>query len=154
MLGLSRSLRSPLAWLVAAGVVFALAVFALTVSASKPAEAAKAGTCESFRVTTAPGQTFRGDQKRTIPAGQVGDTIRVRGNYIRFAVDSDTFAVRNYTHTGADSPRPDKNLPIDGPTVIFERKVPLHGETLNGPVRTWRSPPRASCSSARAAGRT
>jgi hypothetical protein len=38
------------------------------------------------------------------------------------------FEVQNYTHTGADSPRADKNLPIDAPTVIFTSKVPNHND--------------------------
>ena len=53
----------------------------------------------------------------------------------KFDVVPSTFAVLNYTHTGVDSPRPDKNLPIDGPTVIFESKVPNHGDTLNSPLQ-------------------
>ncbi len=53
-------------WLGVAVGILALAVFALTVSASRPAEAAKAGTCESFSVSTG-GQTFRGDQKTDHP---------------------------------------------------------------------------------------
>jgi hypothetical protein len=123
-----------LAWVVAAAGMLALAVLALTVLPStRPAEAAKAGTCERFTVTTG-GQTFTGDQKRTLQPSQVGPTIEVSGTYIRFTVESNTFTVRNYTHTGVDSPRPDKNLPIDGPTVIFESKVPNHGQILNGPL--------------------
>ena len=58
----------------------------------------------------------------------------MRGRYITFNVRANTFTVRNYTHTGVDSPRADKNLPIDGPTVIFVSKVPNHNDTLNGPL--------------------
>jgi hypothetical protein len=135
MPGLSRSLRSPLPWLVGAGVVFVLlAVFVVLASTPEEARAAKAGTCESFAVSTG-GQTFNGDQKRTVPAGQVGDTIRVRGTYITFDVRSRDLAALNYRHTGARSDRPDKNLPIPaGGLQFFESKVPLHGETLNGPL--------------------
>jgi hypothetical protein len=59
----------------------------------------------------------------------------VRGTYIEFNVRSSDFAVFNYRHTGADSPRPDKNLPI-GPegVTIFQSKIPLHGKTLTSPV--------------------
>jgi len=42
----------------------------------------------------------------------------VSGTYIRFTVDSNTFTVSNYSHTGVDSPRADKNLPIYTPAVI------------------------------------
>jgi hypothetical protein len=134
VIGSTRNLRPHFLWLGVAGVTLALFVFVLMVSAPKPAEAAKGGTCEQFSVTTG-GQTFRGDQKRTIPAAQVGNTIQVRGTYIQFNVRSSDFAVFNYRHTGADSPRADKNLPI-GPAgvTIFQSKIPLHGKTLTSPV--------------------
>jgi hypothetical protein len=127
------SSRLYLSWLVIAACMLVLFVFAAVVATPERAQAAKGGTCERFTVSTG-GQTFRGDQDRTIRAGRVGETIQVRGRYIRFTVDSSTFAVWNYTHTGADSPRADKNLPIDAPTVIFESKVPNHGETLTSAV--------------------
>jgi hypothetical protein len=133
MSAFSRNLRTHLPWLVIAACMVALAAFALTVPATKPAEAAKAGTCAAFTVSTG-GQTFSGNQTRTIPASQVGPTIEVSGTYIRFTVKSNTFTVRNYTHTGADFPRADKNLPIDGPTVIFTSKVPNHNDNLNSPL--------------------
>jgi hypothetical protein len=133
MAGYFGGLRERWPWLVVAAGILVGLVFALTVSTTGPAQAAKAGTCEGFRVSTG-GETFSGDQKRTLRAGRVGPTIAVSGTYIRFTVVSSTFTVRNYTHTGANSPRPDKDLPINAPTVIFESKVPNHGEVLNGPL--------------------
>jgi hypothetical protein len=122
------------AWLaLALAMLAAIILAAVMVSTPERAQAAKAGTCERFTVSTG-GQTFSGDQKRTLQPSQVGPTIEVSGTYIRFTIISNTFEVRNYTHTGADSPRPDKNLPIDGPTVIFTSKVPNHGQILNGPL--------------------
>jgi hypothetical protein len=122
------------AWLaLALAMLAAIILAAVMVSTPERAQAAKAGTCERFTVSTG-GQTFSGDQKRTLQPSQVGPIIEVSGTYIRFTVISNTFEVRNYTHTGADSPRPDKNLPIDGPTVIFSSKVPNHGQILNGPL--------------------
>jgi hypothetical protein len=106
---------------------------ALLLGSATPSPAAKGGTCERFTVSTG-GQTFTGDQRRTLQPSQVGQTIEVSGTYIRFTVVSNTFEVRNYTHTGVDSPRADKNLPIDAPTVIFTSKVPNHGAILNGPI--------------------
>jgi hypothetical protein len=122
-------------WAVAAAAILALVAAILALSAApQPAEAAKAGTCESFAVSTG-GQTFRGDQDRTIRAAAVGDRIRVRGTYITFNVRASDFAVTNYRHTGARSDRPDKNLPVPaGGVQIFKSKVPLHGKTLNSPV--------------------
>src|SRR4051794_5766189 len=98
-----RSLR----WLAAA--------IALAALAPATASAAKGGICEGFRVVVN-GQTIRGDQNRTIPAPI--NSIKVRGTYITFDVRPSDFATLNYAHTGADSPRADKNLPIDGRTVI------------------------------------
>jgi hypothetical protein len=94
------------------------------------AQAAKAGTCERFTVTVG-GQSFTGDQNRVIPASQVGQTIAVSGRYVEFSVLASTFEVRDYTLTGANSPRPDKNLPLDAPSVVFTSKLPLHGDTLD-----------------------
>ena len=133
MVGLARHLK-PYLWLGVLASMLLLIGAALLGSLPTRAEAAKGGTCESFSVTTG-GKTYSGDQKRTIPAGQVGATIQVRGTYIEFNVRSSDFAVFNYRHTGADSPRPDKNLPI-GPAgvTIFQSKVPLHGKTLTSPV--------------------
>ena len=124
----------PYLWLGVAGAVLLLVCSILLGYLTTPAEAAKGGTCESFAVSTG-GTTYRGDQTRTIPADRVGDRVRVDGTYIEFNVRSRDFATLNYRHTGVDSPRPDKNLPIgpDG-TTIFESKVPLHGQTLTSPV--------------------
>ena len=119
---------------VAALVALLLCGAALLATLPAPAEAAKGGTCAAFTISTG-GRTFSGDQTRSIPADRVGDRIRLDGTYIEFDVRARDFATLNYTHTGVDSPDPDKNLPIgpDG-TTIFESKVPLHGKTLTGPV--------------------
>ena len=133
MYGPVRNVRT-YAWLSLALAMLAAIIFAaVMVSTPERVQAAKGGTCERFTVSTG-GQTFSGDQKRTLQPSQVGPTIEVSGTYIRFTVESNTFTVRNYTHTGADSPRADKNLPIDAPTVIFESKVPNHGEKLTSGV--------------------
>jgi len=118
-------------WL-AGAAAGALTVGALT-GVTTPAQAAKSGSCSGFSVSTG-GQTYTGDQDRTLQAGQVGPTINVSGRYVRFSVVSDTFETRDYTLTGADSPDADKNLPLDSPSVVFTSKKPLHGQTLTGPV--------------------
>jgi hypothetical protein len=97
------------------------------------AQAAKAGTCEGYTVTVG-GRSFTGNQKVTIPAAQVGTTITVAGTYTRFSVVASTFETRNYTLTGVNSPRPDKDLPLDAPSVVFTSKLPQHGDVLNGPL--------------------
>jgi hypothetical protein len=131
---LARNFRLHLLWLGIAFAMLLLSGIALLASVPSPASAAKGGTCEGFKVTTG-GRTFSGDQDRTIRASRVGENIQVRGTYITFNVRSSDFAVLNYRHTGANSPRPDKNLPI-GPegTTIFQSKVPNHGETLTSGV--------------------
>jgi len=122
------------AWLPLALAMIAAVIFAVMVSTPERAQAAKGGTCAGYSVSTG-GQTFTGDQKRSIPASQVGDMIQVRGKYNTFNVRSRDFAVFNYRHTGAKSPRADKNLDIPaGGVQIFQSKVPLHGKTLDGPV--------------------
>ena len=108
----------------------ALAASAVVVT-SPAAEAAKAGTCESFTVTVG-GQTFTDGARTVVPAAQVGDTITVAGRYVTFSVVASTFEARDYTLTGADSPRPDKDLPLDAPSVVFTSKLPQHGDVLNG----------------------
>ena len=79
------------------------------------------------------GQPFRGNQSRTIQ-GPIS-SITVRGRYIEFDVVPSPFAICNYAHTGAPSPRADKNLPIARRTVIFESKVPNHGDMLTSPMQ-------------------
>lgn len=126
----ARSARPHIAWLSIVGAMVLLSGFAVMSTLPSEANAAKSGSCSSFAVSTG-GQTFRGDQDRVIPAGQVGPTIKVRGTSVELDVVSSTFTVRDYTLTGAPSGDPDKDLPVNGPTVVFESKVPNHGETLN-----------------------
>jgi hypothetical protein len=104
---------------------------ALALVATTPAQAARGGTCESFKVVVN-GQTFSGTQKRTTN-GPI-NSIFVDGTYIEFRVNASTLAVSRYVHTGVPSPRPDKNLPFAGRTPIFDSKVPQHGKTLTGPL--------------------
>jgi hypothetical protein len=127
-----RRSKAYLPWVAAVAAIL-LVGFAILSSVTRTAEAAKGGTCSGFTVST-DGRSFSGDQDRTIRASQVGQTIAVRGKYIKFTARSRDFAVLNYKHTGANSPRADKNLPINAPTVIFESKVPNHGETLTSGV--------------------
>jgi hypothetical protein len=102
------------------------ALVALALSAT-PAGAAKAGTCAAYTVLVN-GQSFSGDQRRTIPPPIT--SIVVRGRFNEFTVDPATFAVRNYVWTGVQTARPDKNLP-GGRQVLFASKVPNHGRTLD-----------------------
>lgn len=118
-------------WLTMGIAILAAIVSAAMVSTPEPAQAAKGGTCAGYSVTTG-GVKYTGDQRRMIP---VGATIQVRGTYNTFDIRSSDFAVFNYRHTGAKSPRADKNLDIPaGGIQIFQSKVPLHGKTLAGRV--------------------
>jgi hypothetical protein len=118
-------------WLVGGAVTILLTGVLVLVGGT--AQAAKAGTCNGFTVTVG-GQSFTGNQRVTIPAGQVGPTITVRGTYVTFSVVASTFETRDYTLTGVNSPRPDKDLPLDAPSVVFLSKDPQHGDVLNGPL--------------------
>ena len=109
----------------------ALVAGPVVVAAAPAALAAKGGTCQGFTFTTG-GKTYKGDRDFEVPAGKVGSTITVQGKYVTFTIDSATFAVRDYVLTGANSSRPDKDLPLDAPTTVFEQKVPQHGATLSG----------------------
>ncbi len=124
-------MTKPLLTSTSAVAVLATAAAGLAAVTGAPAaHAAKSDTCAGFSVVVN-GTTYRGEQERVIPARAVGSgPIRVRGKYVRFSVQPSTFAARNYTLTGADSPDPDKDLPLDGPTVVFESKVPNHGAVL------------------------
>jgi hypothetical protein len=115
---------------VAAAALSALAMLA-TLSAwpASVAQAAKSGSCAGFTVRLG-GHPYSGDQHRVIQPRRVGKAITVTGRYVWFRVVPSTFEVRDYTLTGADSPDAGKNLPLNRPSVVFTRKVPLHGKTL------------------------
>src|SRR5215208_3903090 len=123
-----RRSRAYLPWVAAVAAIL-LVGFAILSSVTRPAEAAKGGTCSSFTVST-DGRSFSGDQDRTIRASQVGQTIAVRGKYIKFTARSRDFAVLNYKHTGANSPRADKNLPINGETLTSGVSLDLNNEAV------------------------
>ncbi|HWL96311.1 MAG TPA: hypothetical protein VNP20_03145, partial [Nocardioidaceae bacterium] len=115
---------------VAAAVLSALVMLtALSAWPAPVAQAAKSGSCAGFTVRLG-GQSYSGNQHRVIQPRRVGKAISVTGRYVRFRVVPSTFEVRDYTLTGADSPDAGKNLPLNRPSVVFTRKVPLHGKTL------------------------
>jgi hypothetical protein len=64
-----------------------------------------------------------GDQKTSVAASKLGPTFLVKGKYVEFTVDSDTFGVRDWVLTG----EPNK-LDITGVrrTVVFASKIPDH----------------------------
>jgi hypothetical protein len=128
---MSRFSARPGRWLVGSAVTILLMGALVLIGGN--AQAAKGGTCEGFTATVG-GQTFTGETRVTIPAGQVGDTITLTGTYVTFSVVASTFETRNYTLTGVNSPRPDKDLPLDAPSVVFTSKLPQHGDNLNGPL--------------------
>src|SRR6195256_4827133 len=71
-----------------------------------------------------------GDQRTIVAAGKVDRAFLVKGKYVEFTVDSDTFGVRDWTLTGAPN-----ELDITGgrPTVVFASKIPDHrGLALTG----------------------
>jgi hypothetical protein len=54
----------------------------------------------------------------------------VHGTFVEFKVDLDTFAVTNYTLTGAPSPKQITNVP----TIVYSSKVPQLTAKLAGPL--------------------
>lgn len=71
-----------------------------------------------------------GKVKVDVPASQLGTSFLVSGKYVQFEIDSATFAVRNYTLTGAANPM---DMTGGVRTVVFASKVPdLKGLVLTG----------------------
>src|SRR5215813_405223 len=75
-----------------------------------------------------------GDQVvRIVPAAQVPATFLVKGRYVEFTVDADTFGVRDWTLTGAAN---DLDLTGNRRTIVFRSKTPHHqGLTLTNDVQ-------------------
>ena len=68
----------------------------------------------------------------TVDQTGAGDRFSVRGTYISFDVDRKTFAIYDYTFTGAANP---KDITGGVRTPVFASKVPDHrGLALNSPV--------------------
>jgi len=79
------------------------------------------------------GQTIASGTSVTIPASNIGPSFQVLGKYIEYTVVSSTFAVENYTFTGAASP---EDITGGRRTVAFQSKTPDHrGATLTSGVR-------------------
>jgi hypothetical protein len=73
-----------------------------------------------------------GDRKAIVRASQVGAAFLVKGKYVEFTVDADTFGVRNWTWTGAPN---QLDIPGGRPTVVFASKIPDHrGLALTGDI--------------------
>jgi len=73
-----------------------------------------------------------GDQRAIVAASNVEGAFLVKGKYVEFTVDSDTFGVRDWTLTGAPNA-----LDITGGrrTVVFASKTPDHrGLTLSSDI--------------------
>jgi hypothetical protein len=91
-------------------------IFAL---ASATAYAGK--VCAGFTVTLSDGRTFSGNQRVGVAVAP-GATAQVRGSFVSYTIQLDTFTVTNYTLNS--------NITGNQPKVIFVRKQPLHGRTL------------------------
>jgi hypothetical protein len=91
-------------------------IFAL---ASSTAYAGK--VCASFTVTLSDGRTFNGNQGASV-AVTPGATAQVRGQFVSYTIQLDTFTVTNYTLNS--------NITGNQPKLIFVRRQPLHGRTL------------------------
>lgn len=79
-----------------------------------------------FTVTISDGRSFSGKQDVDVTVGS-GMSAQVRGKFVEFTVNLDTFKVTNYKLTS--------DITNNQPTVIFARKEPLHGKTLVSTMR-------------------
>ena len=103
----------------------ALAGLALFVAlfAASPAPAYAGKDCSgSFTVALSDGRSFSAAQGDFNVAVGAGVTAQVRGRFVQFTVNLDTFAVTDYTLNS--------NATANQPAVIFARKEALHGRTL------------------------
>jgi hypothetical protein len=93
-----------------------------------PVEAAKSGTCASFAADLN-GATYKGDTTQKLSDAQVaGRSVFVHGTFVEFTVNLDTFAVTNYTLTGAPS---DKQI-TNARTIVYTSKAPQLASNLSG----------------------
>ena len=73
-----------------------------------------------------------GNRSALVPAPPAGSSFLVKGLYVEFTVDADTFGVRDWTFTGAPN---QLDLTGNRRTVVFSAKVPDHrGLTLTSDV--------------------
>jgi len=73
-----------------------------------------------------------GDRKTAVGASSVGSTFLVKGRYVEFTVQSDTFGIRDWKLTGAPNPR---DITGGTPVVVFASKIPDHrGLTVTSDV--------------------
>jgi hypothetical protein len=111
----------------------ALALAALAPATNAAAASSKACDGGAFALTLGDGSVVRGDQKNTsIAASRLGPTVRVRGRYVEFDVDTASFGIRDYTFTGAPN-----RLDMTGGRrlVAFAAKTPDHrGLSLSSAV--------------------
>jgi len=109
------------------------AVVALTALTAQPAAAASSKGCVNGGFSlVGQNRTVSGPTDAAIPAADLGPRFLVRGTYVEFTVVADSFAVENWTLTGAAN-----ELDITGGrrTVVFAAKTPDHrGLTLSGPI--------------------
>jgi hypothetical protein len=102
--------------------ITAIAVAACGLADVASAASSKGCTGGGFELLL-PGGGSVANRKGTLPASSLGDSFILRGKYVQFEVDSDSFAVRDYTLTGAANP-----LDITGQqsTLVFASKTPDH----------------------------
>ena len=111
--------RAPLLILLTASAAFAAIA---TGAPSVHAASSKGCTGGGFSVFGA-GSTLSGAGRFTIPIGSLQAPFLVKGKYVEFTVVPASFAVRNYTFTGAANPL-DQTGGIR--TILFAGKTPDH----------------------------
>lgn len=115
-----RSFKQGLAsYRIKAGFASAALLTIIFALASSTAYAGK--VCANFTITLSDGRTFNGNQNVSVAVAP-GATAQVRGSFVSYTIQLDTFTVTNYTLNS--------NITGNQPKVIFVRKQPLHGKTL------------------------
>ena len=121
----------------ARAALVACAIAALTALSAQPAAAASSKGCVGGGFSlVGQGRTVSGPTDAAIPAADLGSTFLVKGHYVEFTVVADSFAVTNWTLTGAPN-----ELDITGGrrTVVFaERRRTTAGSRSRARSR-WRS---------------
>jgi hypothetical protein len=104
--------------------------------AAPMAHAAKSDSCEGNGFVISGllnGQTIPSGSSVTIPAVNLGSSFQVLGKYVEFTVVSSTFAVENYTFTGAPN---SEDITGGRRTIVFQSKTAdLRDKTLTSGVR-------------------
>ena len=108
-------------------IQFTKAVVATSLLAVAAASAFAGKDAGAFQVLLPGGGVLKGKTFVNIQPKELLGPVRVRGTYVEFDIDPNTFTVSNYTLTGARA----AIQVVKERTVVFKEKAPLHGTKLS-----------------------